>query len=169
MSQLKVLVSACLMGHPVRYNQSDKSREPGILQRWQREGRLVIHCPELAAGLPTPRRPAEQRNGYGEAILLGDGAIVEDDGHDVTQQYLLAAWLALKTAQENHCRFALLTDGSPTCGSQRIYDGSFQGITMPGEGVAAALLRLHGIEVFADDQIDTLALRIAELEAMPQA
>ncbi|PLM43301.1 DUF523 domain-containing protein, partial [Klebsiella michiganensis] len=51
----KILVSACLMGFQVRYNGSHKARLANALSRWQSEGRLVTHCPELAAGLPIPR------------------------------------------------------------------------------------------------------------------
>ncbi|MHA1057135.1 2-thiouracil desulfurase family protein [Enterobacter mori] len=79
-------------------------------------------------------------------MLNGHAQVVESDGHDVTQPCVLAAWLALKTAQSQGCRFAIMTDGSPTCGSQNVYDGASSGVKMPGEGVAAALLRQHGIE-----------------------
>lgn len=160
----KILISACLMGFQVRYNQSDKPLRSALLERWQQEERLIVHCPELAAGLKTPRLPAELTGGQGADALAGMAKIREVDGSDVTPHYLLAAWLALKTAQENHCRFAIMTDGSPTCGSRRIYDGTFQGKTIAGEGVAAALLRQHGIEVFAEHQIAALAQRILEIE-----
>ncbi|HEY3984005.1 DUF523 domain-containing protein [Cedecea sp.] len=160
----KILVSACLMGFKVRYNGSEKSQTGAALARLQDEGRLVIHCPELAAGLPTPRLPAELSGGDGEAAFLGHAAILESDGKDVTESYLLAAWLALQTAQENNCRFAILTDGSPTCGSQKIYDGHFAGKTVPGQGVAAALLRQHGIEVFAEHQIPQLLSRLEDVD-----
>jgi uncharacterized protein YbbK (DUF523 family) len=160
----KILISACLMGFQVRYNQSDKSLHSALLERWRQEGRLIVHCPELAAGLVTPRLPAELSGGQGADAFTGQAQIRETDGSDVTPHYLLAAWLALKTAQENHCRFAIMTDGSPTCGSRRIYDGTFQGKTIPGEGVAAALLRQHGIEVFAEHQIAELNQRLVERE-----
>ena len=63
----KLLVSACLMGFQVRYNGSEKAQLAATLSRWQQAGRLVIHCPELAAGLPTPRLPAEILGGTGGA------------------------------------------------------------------------------------------------------
>ncbi len=160
----KILVSACLMGFKVRYNGRDKPLIAQALERWQQEQRLIIHCPELAAGLLTPRLPAEIAGGDGVAALTGAARILESDGSDVTQAYLLAAWLALRTARENGCRFALLTDGSPTCGSQKVYDGHFRGTTLPGMGVAAALLRQHGIEVYAEHQLPTLINRLEELE-----
>jgi uncharacterized protein YbbK (DUF523 family) len=160
----KILVSACLMGFKVRYNGSDKPLIADALQRWQQELRIVTHCPELAAGLLTPRLPAELSGGDGLAALNGRAKIIESDGADVTQAYLLAAWLALKAARQNGCRFALMTDGSPTCGSQKVYDGRFQGRTRPGQGVAAALLAQHGIEVFAEHQLADLVARVKEYD-----
>jgi len=163
----KILVSACLMGLKVRYNGRDKSLIATVLDRWQQEQRLVIHCPELAAGMVTPRLPAEIVGGDGAAALTGAARILESDGSDATQPYLLAAWLALKAAQENACRFALLTDGSPTCGSQKVYDGYFRGVTSPGMGVAAALLCQHGVEVYAEHQLAALVSRIEAFEKEP--
>ena len=105
-------------------------------------------------------------NGQGNDVLNGRAQMVENDGRDVTQPYVLAAWLALKTAQSNDCRFAILTDGSPTCGSQNVYDGAFSGVKVPGEGVTAALLRQHGIEVFSEFQLEALKRRLDEVEGV---
>ena len=161
----KLLVSACLMGFQVRYNGSEKAQLAATLSRWQQAGRLVIHCPELAAGLPTPRLPAEILGGTGGDVLAGRARIVESDGRDVTGHYQLAAWLALKAAQEEGCTAALLTDGSPTCGSQFIYDGTFNGQRKPGAGVAAALLREYGITVFSEQQLPQLLAWMEQRES----
>ncbi|PLP41741.1 DUF523 domain-containing protein, partial [Klebsiella pneumoniae] len=104
----KLLVSACLMGFQVRYNGSEKAQLAATLSRWQQAGRLVIHCPELAAGLPTPRLSAEILGGTGGDVLAGRARIVESDGRDVTGHYQLAAWLALSAAREAGCQAALL-------------------------------------------------------------
>lgn len=152
----KILVSACLMGHKVRYNGREKARITATLARWQREQRLVTHCPELAAGLAVPRLPAEIVGGSGTEVMTDCARILESDGSDVTAHYQLAAWLALRAALESGCSVALLTDGSPTCGSELIYDGSFSGQKRTGMGVAAALLREHGIAVFSDNQLPEL-------------
>lgn len=161
----KILLSACLSGHLVRYNGTDKSCSSDLLQRWREEGRLVTHCPELAAGLPTPRLSAEIVSGQGIDVLNGRAKMHESDGRDVTQPYVLAAWLALQTAQQHGCRFAIMTDGSPTCGSQTVYSGAFNAEKVSGEGVAVALLRQHGVEVFSEHQLDALNLRLAEVES----
>lgn len=148
------------MGFKVRYDGSEKAQMIDQLRRWQKEQRLVIHCPELAAGLPTPRPPAE--------IVSGDNKtqdrIIEITGKDVTEHYQLGAWLALRTAQNAGCTAALLTDGSPTCGSQFIYDGSFSGRRKSGMGVAASLLSAHGIAVFSENNLADLIAWIDEKE-----
>ncbi|WP_039058147.1 DUF523 domain-containing protein [Enterobacter sp. Bisph1] len=164
MQQSNLLVSACLMGLKVRYNGSEKTALQGLLARWQQENRLIIHCPELAAGLPVPRKAAEIVAGAGADVLREQARIIENDGRDVTAHYQLAAWLALRAAQENGCRAALLTDGSPTCGSQFIYNGTFSGTRREGMGVAAALLEAHGIRVFSDRQLPALLAWLEETE-----
>ena len=91
--------------------------------------------------------------------------IVESDGQDVTAHYQLAAWLALKAVQEEGCTAALLTDGSPTCGSQFIYDGTFNGRRKPGAGVATTLLREYGITVFSEQQLPQLLAWMKQRES----
>ncbi|MEQ4911408.1 DUF523 domain-containing protein [Proteus terrae] len=152
----KILVSACLMGFKVRYNGTEKARLNTVLKQWQQEQRLVIHCPELAAGLPTPRASAEILGSDGYQVMQNNAKVIENTGNDVTAHYQLAAWLALLTALDSNCIVALLTDKSPTCGSQYIYDGNFSGVTKQGEGVATTLLRQHGIKVFSENQLDEL-------------
>lgn len=155
----RILVSACLLGRPVRYDGRAKSHlHREILAQWQREGRVVPLCPEVAAGLPTPRPAAEiEPRRDGSDVLRGDALIREETGGDVTDQYRRGAEIALETATANHCRFALLTDGSPSCGSIFIYSGAFDGSARPGQGVVAALLGRHGVAVYSEKQIDVLA------------
>jgi uncharacterized protein YbbK (DUF523 family) len=158
----KILVSACLLGRPVRYNGSAKPVEHPVLEQWRREGRLVAICPELTAGFSVPRPPAEiSNNKDGKAVLIGDAQVFEATGADVTGLYVVGARAALALAHEHNCRYALLIDGSPSCGSGFIYDGSFSGRKHVGTGVTAALLRDNGVEVFAETEIDALSARLA--------
>ncbi|WP_425128543.1 DUF523 domain-containing protein [Burkholderia latens] len=153
----------CVLGHPVRYNGSAKTAAHEALARWQREGRLVPVCPELAGGLSVPRPPAEIADGAsGHRVLTGAARIVDVHGTDVTAQFVDGAQAALELARVHDCRFAILADGSPSCGSSFIYDGSFAGRRHAGAGVTAALLREHGVEVFADTEIAALAARVAQ-------
>lgn len=115
-------------------------------------------CPELAAGFGTPRRPAEIRlhRGGGD-VLAGAASIWDDTGADVTARFIDGAHHALRQAIAHGCRYALLADGSPSCGSGFIYDGTFSGNRHDGSGVAAALLEQHGIRVFAPSKLKALA------------
>lgn len=157
MTLSRILVSTCLLGRPVRYDGAAKTLDDALLDRWIAQGRLVSVCPEVMAGLPTPRPPAEIA-----AVTRGAGRVVEADGTDVTPIYLAGAQLALDQAVRHGCRHALLTDGSPSCGSGFVYDGSFTGRRIDGAGVTAALLRQHGIAVFSHRDIGGLAAALGE-------
>ena len=156
MGQEKVLVSACLMGEPVRYDGASKGMVSEVLNRWQREERLVMVCPEVAGGLSVPREPAEIVGGSGADVLRGEARLVTRSGADVTQAFVEGANRALEVVQRETIRWALLKARSPSCGSAHIYNGSFEGQLMSGEGVTAALLRAHGVEVFSEETIDGL-------------
>lgn len=168
-----ILVSACLLGRPVRYDGSDKFADSAILQRWLREGRVVSVCPELAGGLPVPRPAAEiepattneQRGGA--AVLAGRLRVLESTGGDVTAAFVAGAQDALRIARERGIRVALLKEGSPSCGSNAIHDGGFAGRTIAGDGVTAALLRAAGLAVFSEAQFAQADALLAELDAPP--
>lgn len=149
----RILVSGCMNGQPIRYNQSGVDFKSAVWDRWQAEGRLVSFCPELASGFAVPRPPAETVGGDGSAVLAGKARVLEDNGRDVTDMFVRGAQLALARAVSQGCVMAVLTDGSPTCGSSYVYDGTFGGGTVPGAGVTAQLLRDHGLAVFSEDQI----------------
>lgn len=144
-----VLISACLMGAPVRYDGKGKPLDAGSLAELSAHCRLVPLCPEMAGGFQVPRPPAEIENGgTGDDVLDGQARVLELGGRDVTPLFIAGADVALSFAREQDCRYALLIDGSPSCGSMTIYDGDFVGRKHAGNGVTAALLARHGIEVF---------------------
>ncbi|GAA3507224.1 DUF523 domain-containing protein [Streptomyces showdoensis] len=140
-----VLVSACLRGVPCRYDGRDK---PSAALDAALAGRAAVpFCPEGAGGLPTPRRPAETVGGDGHAVLDGTAKVVDDEGTDVTAEFVAGARRALARARATGCTEALLMPRSPSCGRGRVYDGTFTGELVPGDGVTAALLERHGIRV----------------------
>ncbi len=161
---IRVLVSTCLLGQPVRYNAADAPSNKKILSRWQNEGRLVHFCPEISAGFPIPRPPAETVGGDGEKVLLGEAKVFEDTGADVTEMFVEGAKKAVEFAKRNRIKVAILTDGSPSCGSTYVYDGFFKGGTVPGKGVTAALMEQNGIRVFSENQMEEAQEYINELE-----
>ncbi|QYJ17114.1 hypothetical protein Rxycam_02952 [Rubrobacter xylanophilus DSM 9941] len=149
----RVLVSACLLGCRVRYSGSDARIKDAVLERWVREGRVVVLCPEVAGGLPVPRPPAEIRGGDGHAVLDGTARVVDRRGRDVTAFFVEGARLALGAVRESGVRVAVLKQKSPSCGSRHIYDGRFGGRLREGVGVAAALLERSGVRVFGEDEV----------------
>lgn len=164
---IKILLSACLAGFPVRYNGSAKQLVNDQITRWRQQQRFVVFCPELAAGFHTPRPAAEIQPARCGSRNMAQGArVTEATGEDVTERYRLAAWLTLEMAQQNHCQFALLTEGSPSCGSNLIYSGQFNCSKVAGSGFTAGLLARHGIEVFSEYQILQLSERINQLESL---
>lgn len=162
----RILVSACLLGQRVRYDGHAKSLLDERLSQWSAAGRVVALCPEVSAGLPTPRPPMEIARGQdGGDVLEGRAHVLDTTGADVTSFFLAGADNAVKLARDNGCAYALLADGSPACGSTFIFDGSFVGKRQDGSGVTAARLRAAGIAVYADHAIEDLARRIADDDA----
>lgn len=134
-----VLVSACLLGTPCRYDGAGKADARVLALAAKR--RLIPVCPEQLGGLPTPRPPAER---VGGRVLTTGGA-------DVTDAFLRGAEETLRLAQLFGCKTAILKARSPSCGSGRIYDGTFSGTLVSGSGVTAALLRQNGITVLTEE------------------
>ena len=143
---MKILVSACLLGCPCRYDGQSK-RHPEVEALREQGHELIAVCPEVQGGLPTPRPPAERQK---------NGRVVNREGVDVTAQYQRGAELALKTAREQGCELAILKERSPSCGSREIYDGTFSGKLVPGEGVTVQLLRQANIQVLGESQMETI-------------
>ncbi len=142
-----ILISACLLGKPVRYNGTDLLIEHPLLVKWKKQGRLISICPEVAGGMSTPRAPAE--------IISEENKRVTDcDHNDVSEAFLLGAQATLKLAIDNNCTVAIMTESSPSCGSSTIYDGSFTGTKIKGKGITTALLEQNGIRVFNQFQLD---------------
>lgn len=159
----KILVSRCLLGHPVRYDGG--AHGPlAVLQRWQVEGRVIALCPEVAGGLPTPRAPAEIAGGQGAQVLDGLLPVLTVDGTDVSAAFISGAEQALKLVHEHGIRLALLKARSPSCGNLQNYDGSFSGRKVAGEGVTAAALRRAGVRVFSEEELAAAEAALRELE-----
>jgi uncharacterized protein YbbK (DUF523 family) len=161
---LTILVSACLLGEKVRYNGAAAPAGSEVLTRWMNEGRLVPFCPEVAGGLGVPRPAAEINGGDGAAVLEATALVLTREPRDVTANFLRGAELALAAARTHGARLAILKDGSPSCGSGSIYDGTFSGTKRPGQGVTATLLERHGIRVFSESEIAAAAAYLKELE-----
>ena len=151
----KILVCECLYGgRIVRYDAGDVSLDNAIFNKWKEEGRLIPICPEVFGGLPIPR-PDSQR--------VGD-KVIACTGPDVTKEYTIGAKEVLRLAQENDIAFAVMKEDSPSCGSKRIYDGTFTDTIIPGQGLAVEYLRNAGFKVFNEDELDEADALLRSLE-----
>ena len=142
------LISACLCGVNCKYSGKNNLNETCL--KLLREGRAMLICPEQLGGLSTPRNPAEL-NASAEYIINGNGKVIDNNGNDVTDQFLKGAYEALNIAQETGITKAILKEGSPSCGSNTIYDGTFTGNKIEGKGLTAYLFEQEGITVFSDE------------------
>jgi len=140
----KILISACLMGDNCKYNGGNNYHEK--LVKWLSDKEVVKVCPELLGGLSTPRYPCE---------IKGD-KVINKNGEDKTYYFTKGALETVKIALANQVRFAILKSNSPSCGNDMVYDGSFAHRLVPGEGITAHMLRINGIEVFNENDLDKL-------------
>ncbi len=139
-----ILVSACLLGCPCRYDGKCCTDERVLALR--NKHMLIPVCPEQLGGLPTPRNPSERRN----------GGVYMNDGTDVTENYRSGAAAALFLGSTLGASAAVLKSKSPSCGKGLIYDGTFTGNKTEGNGVTAEMLLESGIMVFTEDETDRL-------------
>ena len=137
----KLLISACMLGAATRYDGKSKCvLAPEISERLMQKYQLIPFCPEIYGGLSTPRIPSER---------IGD-RVMAADGRDVTENYMRGAEEALRMCHIFGIRLALLKARSPACGKGEIYDGSFSGKLIPGEGLSAQMLRAAGVEILGE-------------------
>ncbi|MBO9540300.1 DUF523 domain-containing protein [bacterium] len=141
-----ILISACLTGTKCRYDGGGFAQYPELTTLVEK-GEAIPVCPEELGGLPTPRPPAELVGGDGAAVLRGEARIVREDGTDVTEAFLEGARAAARIAEQHGVERAILKARSPSCGCSTVYDGTFTGCVIPGQGVTAALLSAMGLHV----------------------
>ncbi|MDO4551920.1 MAG: DUF523 domain-containing protein [Bacillota bacterium] len=141
------LVSACLLGENCKYSGGN-NRSPAV-EEFLKGREYMALCPEELGGFPTPRPPCEIR----------EGRVFRPDGEDVTEGFRRGAEEAWKLVRRRceetgeEIELAILKEGSPSCGCRRIYDGSFSGTKIPGQGFFAARLRENGIEVISEEEV----------------
>ena len=140
----KIIVSACLLGIPCRYDGKSKPTKEVIALNDKYE--LIPVCAEVLGGLPTPRIGAE---------IVGN-KVLRSDGVDVTNEYHKGADEVLKIAIQNRCTKAILKSKSPSCGKGQIYDGTYTRTLIEGNGILTDLLLKSNIEVYTETEIDKL-------------
>lgn len=138
---MRILVSACLLGKNCKYNGANNlnQRVLDFIEGYE----VIGVCPEQLGGLSTPRLPAE----------IVDGVVMNKEGVSVDAEFRKGAQAALAVALENKVDLAILQSRSPSCGVKEIYDGSFSGKKIKGQGVFAKLLSAHGIKVLDAEDV----------------
>lgn len=136
----KVLVSSCLVGTNCKYDGGNNKNEKLI--NYLKNKEVILVCPEQLGGLSTPRVPAERIK----------EKVVTKDNKDVTENYKKGAEEVLKLAKKFQVKKAILKSRSPSCGKDKIYDGSFSHNLIDRHGVCAELLIKNGIEVISSDE-----------------
>lgn len=140
-----VLVSACLLGIPCRYNGLSKS-QPELMEN--HEIIPVPICPEQLGGLPTPRSPAYFIGGDGRDALASKAILMNREDIDVTEQFIHGAKNVCRIAQLLKVEWAILKDKSPSCATHQVW---LKDMLIEGMGVSAAMLQDAGVILMNED------------------
>ena len=148
----KILISACLLGENCKYNGGNNADTipADAIDKLRQNYDLVAVCPECMGGLTTPREPAE--------ICSNGRVLTKFSGRDVTREFVFGAQICADIARKNDCKIAVLKERSPSCGSGEIYDGSFTGRLVSGDGLTAAALKKLGVRVVGESALAELNL-----------
>ncbi len=132
---MTVAVSACLLGTNCKYSGGNNAN--AALIDWLKDKRVIPVCPEVMGGLPTPRPPAE----------IVNGVVMNARGECVHEQFVTGARIAAERVAAEHADLVILQSRSPSCGVKQIYDGSFMGRRIAGQGIFAAMMMQQGVRV----------------------
>ncbi|RCW40548.1 MULTISPECIES: DUF523 domain-containing protein [unclassified Halanaerobium] len=141
------LVSACLAGINCRYDGGNNFNKN--VADLVKSGKAVPVCPEVLGGLDTPRVPSEIA-----ADQHGNKKVITENGQDITAEFKLGAEKTIKIARIVEAKKTILKQRSPSCGCGKIYDGTFSGNLIKGNGFTAELLIENGIEVLTEDDLE---------------
>lgn len=132
---MKIMVSACLLGENCKYNGGNNLSEKVL--NFTKGHEVILVCPEVMGGLPTPRIPSE----------IVNGVVTAADGRSVDMEFRKGAQMGLDLAKNNNVDLVILQSRSPSCGAKQIYDGTFSGNQIEGQGIFARLLTENGFRI----------------------
>ena len=139
---MKIMVSACLLGENCKYNGGNNLSDK--VTRFIEGHEVIPVCPEVMGGLPTPRVPSE----------IVNGVVTMADGRNVDTEFRKGAQIGLQLAKENEVDLVILQSRSPSCGVKQIYDGTFSGNKIDGQGIFARLLTENGFRIVDVEDLD---------------
>ena len=132
---MKIMVSGCLLGENCKYNGGNNFSEK--VAEYIKGHEVISVCPECLGGLPTPRVPAE----------IVNGVVTNKEGVIVDEEFRKGAEIALELAKKEKIDLAILQSRSPSCGTKQIYDGTFSGKRIDGQGIFTKLLGENGFQM----------------------
>ena len=138
---MRIVVSACLLGENCKYNGGNNFNERVL--RYVAGHEVIPVCPEMLGGLPCPRKPVE---------WVGDRVLTKD-GDDCTENFRLGVQRAMEIIADKRVDLAILQSRSPTCGVKQIYDGTFSGVRIDGQGALARALKERGIPLMDAEDV----------------
>ena len=141
---MKVGVSACLVGKNTKYDGGNNYNK--YVLEYLKDKEVVLICPEVFGGLPTPRIPSEQIN----------DKVINSNNEDFTKQFVDGANAALKRLQQQNVNVVILKERSPSCGYKKIYDGTFSKTIIDGNGVFAKLAIENGFIIYTESDIENI-------------
>lgn len=141
---MKIAVSACLLGENCKYNGGNNYNEK--VMEFVKGHEVIGICPELLGGLPVPREPAE----------IVDGIVRTKDGASVNEEFRHGAEAAMNIIEENDIELVILQSRSPSCGAKKIYDGTFSGNLIVGQGVFAQMLAKRNYKTVDVSDLDKI-------------
>jgi len=131
-------ISACLVGVRCRWDGKSKLNKKALALF--KQGKSILVCPEVTAGLPTPRPACEIIGGDGADVLRGQARVISRQKKDFTRHFIKGAKLTYQGLRRSGVRKVMLKSGSPSCGVTKIYSGKFDGLKKSGCGVFTAML-----------------------------
>lgn len=145
---MKILVSSCLLGEKTRYDGNHNKINSELFEFILEYNTIFSFCPEIEGGLETPRVPAE----------INNNKVFTKDEKDLTKEFTVGAYKALKLCKDEKIAVALLKEKSPSCGSKIIYNGRFSNTLIEGMGICTKLLKNNNIIVFNENEIAKLLI-----------
>lgn len=144
---MKIMVSACLLGENVKYSGGNNYNEK--LNAFLQGHEVISVCPEVLGGLPTPRIPSE----------IVQGVVTNKEGRSVDEEFRRGAAIVLQRARMEQVELVILQSRSPSCGVKQVYDGTFSGTKIPGQGICAGLLAENGFQLLDVEDLDAYILQ----------
>lgn len=139
---MKIAVSACLVGKNTKYDGTNNYNK--AVMEYLKDKEYILICPEVTGGLPTPRVPSERVN----------DKVINKENVDVTHNFVIGASKTLEELKEQNIELVIVKSKSPSCGYKQIYDGTFTGTIIEGNGVFTELAVKNGLKILTEKDIE---------------